>query len=65
MTSFPEQLSAFRKKHQVSFERLARELNVSYTTVRAWEKGLHAPTYVYKLALEKLIERYENIDKQK
>lgn len=57
--TFDKRLKAFRKKHGISMEGMARELSVSYTTVSRWEKG-QQPSFLYLEAFERVVKKYED-----
>lgn len=50
--SFSEKVIAVRKQLNLSQERLAAHLGVSFSTINRWEKGRSKPSY---LAQEKFI----------
>lgn len=50
---FSYKIEIVRNKLNLSQERLAKELGVSFATVNRWEKGHSEPSY---LALEKFAE---------
>lgn len=49
---FSDKIEVVRNKLNLSQERLAKELGVSFATVNRWEKGHSEPSY---LALEKFV----------
>lgn len=57
--TFDKRLKAFRKKHGISMEGMARELGVSYSTINRWEKG-QQPTFLYLEAFERVEKKYED-----
>lgn len=62
--TFDKILRSIRKEMDLSQEQLARELNISFSTLNRWENGKTSPS---KLAKEKLINYLieHGIDKSK
>lgn len=58
--SLPEDLKAFRRKHSLSQSSLARELNVSRTTIYRWETGKSSIPCVMPVALRGLRHIFES-----
>ena len=50
----PDEIRTWRKKHNLSQEKLARLLDMSTAAVVAWEGGTRRPPGILKLALEAL-----------
>ena len=50
---FKERVKFIRKKLNISQEKLARELRVSFATVNRWETGKSKPSYDNILDFEK------------
>jgi DNA-binding transcriptional regulator YiaG len=50
--SFDKIIRSIRKEMELSQEQLARELNVSFSTLNRWENGKTSPS---KLAKEKFV----------
>jgi transcriptional regulator with XRE-family HTH domain len=50
--SFDKIIRSIRKEMELSQEQLARELNVSFSTLNRWENGKTSPS---KLAKEKIV----------
>jgi DNA-binding XRE family transcriptional regulator len=48
-------LRAYRSRHAITQEELARRLGCTARTVRRWEEGDASPTGLYKQAVERLI----------
>jgi transcriptional regulator with XRE-family HTH domain len=48
-------LRAYRSRHDITQEELARRLGCTARTVRRWEEGDASPTGLYKQAVERLI----------
>ncbi len=44
--TFAEKVKLLRKKLNISQERLAAQLGVSFSTVNRWEKGRAMPSYL-------------------
>lgn len=49
--SIEEVLKLIRKELNISQEQLARELNISYTTINRWENSHRTPSRLAKMRL--------------
>lgn len=49
--TFPEILKRIRNEIHYTQEQLARELNVSFSTINRWEKGHTVPSVLAKMRL--------------
>jgi len=56
---FEDIIKAIRKKLNITQEQLARELNISFSTINRWENGHTTPS---KLAKMQLLEFCRNND---
>jgi DNA-binding transcriptional regulator YiaG len=54
MMVLDETIKNIRKELNVTQERFARDLSVSYTTVNRWEKGRNVPGQLAKLRIIEL-----------
>ena len=59
--SFEEMVKNVRKQLSISQEQLARELNVSFSTVNRWENGRSRPSPMAKELFFSFCKR-ENVD---
>jgi transcriptional regulator with XRE-family HTH domain len=57
-----KKLKKIMKAHNISFERAAREIGVSFQTVWKWMNGIHKPSELALAQLKKFIKKYENRD---
>ncbi len=55
-------LKIILKKHNISLERAAREMGVSFQTIWNWMNGKHGPSELALVQLRKFIKKYENHD---
>jgi DNA-binding transcriptional regulator YiaG len=53
-----------RKRLGLTQEQLARELEVSVTTVNRWERDHHIPSPLAVRAIERLLEKSEKRDQE-
>lgn len=56
MTSFAKRLRKARDARNISRKELARKINRSHLTVKAWELGRHEPSQEIKQAIEIALE---------
>ena len=56
MKEFKEKVKALRKKRGWSQEDLAREIDISLSTVQRWEKKTTRPTRLARRELKKLFQ---------
>ena len=62
---FTERVRLLREKLNMSQEDLARELNVSFSTINRWENGKAKPIKLAKAAFDALYKNHSiNFDKQ-
>ena len=54
MMSFADKVKEVRKKLNLSQEKLAAKLGVSFSTVHRWEKGHSFPSYIAQSQFESL-----------
>ena len=54
MMSFADKVKEVRKKLNLSQEKLAVKLGVSFSTVNRWEKGHSLPSYMAQSQFESL-----------
>ncbi len=62
-----EKLKKILKDQNISFERAAREIGVSFQTIWKWMNGVHYPSLLAIIQLRKFIKKYERyvpIDKR-
>lgn len=56
--TFGEKLKTLRNKLNMSQETMAREMNVSFSTINRWERGHNNPGYKAKAAFDKICKQY-------
>jgi len=62
-----EKLKKILKKENISIEKAAHQMGVSFATVWAWLSGKHKPSELALIQLRKFIKKYERyvpIDKR-
>ncbi len=57
-----KKLKIILKKYDISLERTAREIGVSFQTVWNWIQEKHIPSQLALARLRKFIKKYENHD---
>jgi putative transcriptional regulator len=55
--AFSDQIKSIRKKLNVSQDQLAKELNVSFSTINRWENGHTIPNKLTKSVLYEFCKR--------
>ena len=54
---FRDKLVLIRARLHLSQEALARELNVSFSTINRWEKGRSVPQRRYEVAIDEFCKK--------
>ena len=54
-----EKLKKILKKENISIEKAAHQMGVSFATVWAWLSGKHSPSDLALIQLRKFIKKYE------
>lgn len=55
--TFAEQVKFARKELKMSQEKLAKELDVSFSTINRWEKGHVMPSYIAQQSFLELCKK--------
>jgi len=59
MDALLKKLEKYRLEHKLSQEKLARELNVSFSTVNRWLNGHFKPNKIQQYQIHKLLKKTE------
>ena len=62
---YPKTILNLRLKLNISQEKLAKNLGVSFSSVNRWETGKYEPTKLAKVKLEQLFAKYEVMIEEK
>lgn len=62
---YPKTILNLRLKLNMSQEKLAKNLGVSFSSVNRWETGKYEPTKLAKVKLEQLFAKYEAMIEEK
>ena len=62
---YPKTILNLRLKLNMSQEKLAKNLGVSFSSVNRWETGKYKPTKLAKVKLEQLFAKYEVMIEEK
>lgn len=54
-----ENLKKILKEHNISFEKAAREMGISFQTIWGWMNRIHKPSELALIQLRKFIKKYE------
>lgn len=57
-----KKLKIILRKYDISLEKAAREMFVSFQTIWSWMNGKHEPSELALIQLRKFIKKYENHD---
>ena len=55
-----KKLKIILKKYDISLEKAAREMGISFQTIWKWMNGKHGPSELALIQLRKFIKKYEN-----